>query len=47
VAAAGFKSGQRVRHTMFGEGNVINSRVRGDDAKVDMAFEAVGLKRLS
>jgi DNA helicase-2/ATP-dependent DNA helicase PcrA len=31
---------------MFGEGIVIDSRVRGDDEEVDVAFEAVGLKRL-
>jgi DNA helicase-2/ATP-dependent DNA helicase PcrA len=45
--ATRFKSGQRVRHKMFGEGIVIASKVRGDDEEVDVAFEAVGLKRLA
>jgi DNA helicase-2/ATP-dependent DNA helicase PcrA len=47
VAITRFKSGQRVRHKMFGEGIVIDSRVRGDDEEIDVAFEDVGLKRLS
>ncbi|MEP7357768.1 MAG: 3'-5' exonuclease, partial [Anaerolineales bacterium] len=47
AAATRFKSGQRVRHKMFGEGIVIASKVRGDDEEVDVAFEAVGLKRLA
>ncbi len=44
--ATRYRSGQRVRHKMFGEGIVIDSRVRGDDEEVDVAFEAVGMKRL-
>ncbi len=44
--ATRYKSGQRVRHKLFGEGIVIDSRVRGDDEEVDVAFEAVGMKRL-
>ena len=47
AAATRFKSGQRVRHKTFGEGIVIASKVRGDDEEVDVAFEAVGLKRLA
>src|SRR5262249_46468087 len=39
-----YRSGQRVRHAQFGEGIVIDSKVRGDDEEVDVAFEAVGLK---
>ena len=46
TAAARYKSGQRVRHPLFGEGIVIDSRVRGDDEEVDVGFEDVGLKRL-
>ena len=45
-AATRYRSGQRVRHKLFGEGIVIGSKVRGDDEEVDVAFEAVGLKRL-
>jgi DNA helicase-2/ATP-dependent DNA helicase PcrA len=44
--ATRYRSGQRVRHKLFGEGIVIDSRVRGDDEEVDVAFEAMGLKRL-
>ena len=47
TAATRYKSGQRVRHKLFGEGIVIGSKVRGDDEEVDVAFEAVGLKRLA
>jgi DNA helicase-2/ATP-dependent DNA helicase PcrA len=46
TAATRYKSGQRVRHKLFGEGIVIGSKVRGDDEEVDVAFEDVGLKRL-
>src|SRR5579859_7431861 len=46
AAPTRYKSGQRVRHKLFGEGIVIDSKVRGDDEEVDVAFEDVGLKRL-
>ncbi len=45
-AATRYKSGQRVKHKLFGEGIVIDSHVRGDDEEVDVAFEEGGLKRL-
>ena len=41
-----FRAGQRVRHARFGEGLVIESRVRGDDEIVAVAFEGAGLRRL-
>src|SRR5262249_19065870 len=44
--ATRYRTGQRVRHPKFGEGIVIDSKVRGDDEEVDVAFEAVGMKRL-
>jgi DNA helicase II / ATP-dependent DNA helicase PcrA len=44
--ATRYKSGQRVKHKLFGEGIVIASHLRGDDEEVDVAFEEVGLKRL-
>jgi len=44
--ATRYRSGQRVKHKLFGEGIVIDSKVRGDDEEVDVAFEDVGLKRL-
>jgi DNA helicase-2/ATP-dependent DNA helicase PcrA len=43
---AQFRAGQRVRHAVFGEGLVIESRVDKDDEMVTIAFEEVGLKRL-
>ncbi|MBN1400534.1 MAG: hypothetical protein JXA74_06835, partial [Anaerolineae bacterium] len=42
----GFKTGQAVKHPIFGEGIVISSRINGDDEEVTVAFEGQGLKRL-
>jgi DNA helicase-2/ATP-dependent DNA helicase PcrA len=42
-----FRAGQRVRHAVFGEGLVIESRAAGDDELVAVHFEEVGLKRLA
>ena len=41
------KSGQRVRHAMFGEGIVIETKVSGGEEEVIVAFDDVGLKRLA
>ncbi len=41
-----FHSGQRVRHPQFGEGIVIESKVRRNDEEISVAFEEVGIKRL-
>ncbi len=41
-----FSAGQRVRHTTFGEGLVVESRADGDDEMVTVIFEETGLKRL-
>ena len=41
-----FRAGQRVQHTTFGEGLVIDSRIDQDDELVTVMFEEVGLKRL-
>jgi DNA helicase-2/ATP-dependent DNA helicase PcrA len=46
-AMARYKSGQRVKHRLFGEGIVIDSRVSGGEEEVNVAFEDVGLKRLA
>jgi len=43
---AKFETGDRVRHPLFGEGIVIESKVAGDDEEVTVAFEGKGLKRL-
>jgi len=45
-AAVRFKPGQRVRHVVFGDGVVIESRPDRDDEMVTVHFERVGLKRL-
>jgi DNA helicase-2/ATP-dependent DNA helicase PcrA len=41
-----YHAGQRVRHTKFGEGIVIESRLTGGAEEVSVAFEESGLKRL-
>jgi DNA helicase-2/ATP-dependent DNA helicase PcrA len=41
-----FRAGQRVRHPVFGEGLVIESRLDGSDEMITAHFEDVGLKRL-
>jgi DNA helicase-2/ATP-dependent DNA helicase PcrA len=41
-----FRAGQRVRHSAFGEGLVLQSRVDGADEIVTVSFEDFGLKRL-
>jgi DNA helicase-2/ATP-dependent DNA helicase PcrA len=46
-AATRYRSGQRVKHRLFGEGIVIDSRVTGGEEEVNVAFEDVGLKRLA
>jgi DNA helicase-2/ATP-dependent DNA helicase PcrA len=43
---AQFRAGQRVRHPTFGEGIVIESRLRRDDEEVSVVFEDGGIKRL-
>ena len=42
-----FKTGQRVRHSKFGEGTVIESRITGGDEEVTVAFPGTGIKRLA
>jgi len=46
VAQPRFHAGQRVRHTAFGEGLIVESRADGGDEIVTVIFEDVGLKRL-
>lgn len=45
--AAQFKTGQKVRHSKFGEGTVIESKVTGGDEEVTVAFPGTGIKRLA
>jgi DNA helicase-2/ATP-dependent DNA helicase PcrA len=44
--AAQFRSGERVRHSVFGEGIVIESLLRDGEEEVTVAFEGKGVKRL-
>ncbi len=42
-----FRAGARVKHPIWGEGIVLDSRLQDDDEIVDVVFESVGVKRLS
>lgn len=42
-----FQAGQRVEHSVWGEGMVLNSRLQDDDEVVDVWFESVGLKKVA
>jgi len=46
VVTGQFETGDRVRHRVFGEGIVIESKVTGADEEVTVAFEGKGIKRL-
>lgn len=47
VSGPEYRTGQRVRHTKFGEGTVIESKVTGNDEEVTVAFRGTGIKRLA
>ncbi|MFZ5820324.1 MAG: ATP-dependent helicase [Chloroflexota bacterium] len=47
VIQARFPAGTRVRHPLWDEGIVLDSRLQDGDEIVDVAFESVGLKRLA
>jgi DNA helicase-2/ATP-dependent DNA helicase PcrA len=42
-----FRAGTHVRHSVWGDGIVLDSRIQDDDEIVDVVFESVGIKRLS
>ena len=42
-----FRAGAHVRHPVWGEGIVLDSRIQDDDEIVDVVFESVGIKRLA
>jgi DNA helicase-2/ATP-dependent DNA helicase PcrA len=44
--AATYRTGDQVRHDVFGKGVVIESKPAGDDEQVTVAFAGAGLKRL-
>src|SRR5512139_504063 len=47
VMEARYRAGTHVRHSVWGEGIVLDSRIQDDDEIVDVVFESVGIKRLS
>ncbi len=47
VKEAQFRAGIRVKHPVWGEGIVLDSRLQDDDETVDVVFESVGIKRLA
>lgn len=46
VGAAPFKPGDKVKHTVFGQGVVVSCTGVGDEAQVSVAFPNVGIKKL-
>src|SRR5215208_591564 len=42
-----FRAGTHVRHPVWGEGIVLDSRIQDDDEIIDVVFESVGIKRLA
>jgi len=42
-----YRDGDRVRHTVFGEGTVVSSKITDTDEEVTVAFPDIGIKRLS
>lgn len=42
-----YRDGERVRHSVFGEGTVVSSKITDADEEVTVAFPDVGIKRLS
>ncbi len=47
VKESKFRAGTRIKHSTWGDGIVIDSRIQDDDEIVDVVFESVGIKRLS
>jgi DNA helicase-2/ATP-dependent DNA helicase PcrA len=47
VVTQKFRAGMRVKHPIWEEGIVLDSRIQSDDEIVDIVFESVGIKRLA
>ncbi len=45
--SAQYKAGTRIRHNVWGEGIVLDSKIQDGDEIVDVVFESVGIKRLA
>jgi DNA helicase-2/ATP-dependent DNA helicase PcrA len=41
-----YRDGQKVRHRVFGEGQVVSSKLTRDDEEVTVAFPGQGVKKL-
>jgi DNA helicase-2/ATP-dependent DNA helicase PcrA len=46
AAETKYRAGMKVKHSIWGEGLVLNSRLQNDDETVDIVFESVGIKRV-
>ena len=46
TGAAGLRKGQRVRHSKYGEGQIVMREGEGDEAKLTVLFSRHGLKKL-
>ncbi len=46
TGATGFKTGQRVRHPKYGEGQVVRREGEGEEAKLTVTFSGHGVKKL-
>ncbi len=42
-----FRAGMRIKHPLWGEGIILNSRIQDNDEIMDVVFESVGIKRLA
>jgi len=47
VLTSKFKAGTRVKHPMWGDGIILDSKIQDEDEIVDVVFESVGIKRLA
>jgi len=47
VSQAKYKAGTRVKHPLWDEGIVLDSRIQDGDEIIDVVFESVGIKRLA
>jgi len=47
VMESKYRAGTRIKHSTWGEGIVLDSKIQDDDEIVDVVFESVGIKRLS
>jgi DNA helicase II / ATP-dependent DNA helicase PcrA len=47
VIESKYRAGTKIKHALWGEGIVLNSRLQDDDEIVEVVFESVGIKRLA